>query len=207
MMLSSTWTGGGTDYGGCIGRHQGFLLDDDQSVMLADKEDRLAICFMLSDAVLSNPWAVIGDTSGANATCKAERGWGIFGQINKSTNYVEVRDGISNTLMIGELQRIIRKTTDPPFNVSSGPVLSHDGWAIGGSPTLFTTGCPYPDDAKTRLLMNNGYFASPGSDHPGGANFGLVDGSVRFIETTIDPDIFALLGSMADRAAVTTPQD
>ena len=35
-----------------------------------------------------------------------------------------------------------------------------------------------------------------------GANFGMADGSVRFISSTIDPSIFALMGSMADGVPV-----
>jgi len=70
---------------------------------------------------------------------------------------------------------------------------------------LFSTGCPYPA-GSTSLLMNNGQFMSPGSEHANGANFGLADGSVTFLNTSIDPNIFALLGSMADRAAVSIPQ-
>jgi prepilin-type processing-associated H-X9-DG protein len=55
------------------------------------------------------------------------------------------------------------------------------------------------------LLMNNGFFGSPGSDHSGGANFGLADGSVTFLMDSIDPNVFALLGSMADGQAVSPP--
>ncbi len=55
------------------------------------------------------------------------------------------------------------------------------------------------------LTMNNGFFGSPGSDHANGANFGLADGSVTFVSSAIDPNVFALLGSMADNAGVTIP--
>ena len=47
-------------------------------------------------------------------------------------------------------------------------------------------------------LINNGQPASPGSDHPNGAHFGLGDGSVKHVAFGVDPNIFALLGSMAD---------
>ena len=50
--------------------------------------------------------------------------------------------------------------------------------------------------------MNNGYFPSPGSEHYVGANFGMGDGSVTYLSSTIDQSVFALLGSMADGVRV-----
>ena len=201
MMLSSTWTGGGTDYGGCVGRQQGFLLDADQSLVLPDTKGGLPLGFSPGGTC-----TVSTDKNGGSPTCDARKGWGVFGRVNVSTTYADVKDGLSNTLMTGELQRIIGTTTTGPFSSSSGPVLSHDGWAIGGSPTLFSSGCPYPTGANAGLMMSNGYFMSPGSEHANGANFGMADGSVQFICNTIDPNVFALLGSMADSVSVNPNQ-
>jgi prepilin-type processing-associated H-X9-DG protein/prepilin-type N-terminal cleavage/methylation domain-containing protein len=204
MMLNPTWTGGGTDFGGCAGRHQAFLLDADQSLALPSTDKRLKLSFVPSVDVGDSKHRVLNDTNGPHATCEARTGWGIFGRVNTCTTFGEIRDGTANTIMTGELQRITQTTNVGPFNASSGPIGSHDGWAIGGSPTLFTTGYPYPADSKAKPLMSNGYFMSPGSEHSGGANFGMADGSVRFICTSIDPDVFALLGSMDDGLPVIT---
>ncbi len=69
--------------------------------------------------------------TGKNDDPPAKR-WGIFGRVNVSTQFKEITDGLSNTLMIGELQRITDLTP-----------TSKDGWAIGGPATLFTTGAMF----------------------------------------------------------------
>ena len=98
--------------------------------------------------------------------------------------------------MTGELQRI---TAPLPEN-AVGP--SHDGWAVGGDATTFSTAVLNPNLTDSTLLMNNLDFRSPGSDHAGIVNFGMADGCVRGLSVSIDPTVFALMGSMADHTPV-----
>jgi prepilin-type N-terminal cleavage/methylation domain-containing protein/prepilin-type processing-associated H-X9-DG protein len=186
MMLSPEWTGGGTDYGGCVGRHAAFTLETGYNQCDATTHYKPEYC-------PTHP------QSGVAIENTAKSRLGIFGKVNESTTFGQVRDGTSNTIMIGELQRI----TD----ITPG---SKDGWSVGGPATLFTTGAlvkrdestlTFVDSPTSGRLSNNGFFGSPGSEHPGGANYGLGDGSVRFFTDSMDPSILTLMGSMADGLA------
>jgi prepilin-type processing-associated H-X9-DG protein len=188
MMLSNAWTGGGTDYGGCVGRHAAFTLKTG---------------YNLCDATMFYDQNFYPAPFKDKTDDVPEKRWGIFGRVNFSTKPDEITDGVSNTIAVGELQRI---TTITPG--------SKDGWVIGGPATLFTTGAMMQCDGKTvsctdspdqGRLLNNSFWGSPGSEHPGGANFGFADGAVVFLENTIDPAVFAMLGSMADGEKVTPP--
>ncbi|MCD4728385.1 MAG: DUF1559 domain-containing protein [Pirellulales bacterium] len=180
MMLASWWPGGGTDYGGCAGRHAAFTLGTGYNLCDAST--------FYEPNFYPEPFTADDDPE--------KKRWGIFGRVNVSTKFDEIRDGTSNTIMTGELQRI----TD----ITPG---SKDGWAIGGPATLFTTGAMVRYDGNKLefvaqsgegKLMNNRFFGSPGSEHSGGAHFGMADGSVRFMSDSMDPRVFALMGSMAD---------
>ena len=183
--------GGGTDYGGCAGRvalctatntnHE--FVDPDPNVNQQP--------FYVLAANYPKYITALGAT---DSTTKAV---GIFTVPNQSTGFQSISDGTSNTLMIGELQRITTTTGTP--NSTTGPHTSHDGWAVGGDATLFSTAIIGNGTTTASTLLNNGDLRAPGSEHSGTVNFGLGDGSVRSISVSTDSEVFSLMGSMADR--------
>lgn len=110
---------------------------------------------------------------------------GVF-WVNSHISIASIKDGTSHTLMIGEMQRL-RDRNSASFTLET----SQDGWAVGGAATHFSTcadGC---------LGINGKHFESPGSSHRVGANFGLADGSVRFLSENMSIFVFTALGSIA----------
>ena len=121
---------------------------------------------------------------------------------NSRTTLNQITDGAAHTIMIGELPRLhdpgyVPAGQDPEYY---GPCLtSSDGWALGGLSTLFD--CAVYDEGGDMGQpggFNNQFFEDAGSQHPGGADFGAVDGSVHFINENINSQTYAYLGSMAD---------
>jgi len=200
-MLSTLWTGGGTDYGGCAGRHYAFSTVSynyiDPTVTVSGTSTVNANIFtpVLTQGTLS---VAVGNS----ATNLA----GVFGMTNQSTAFGQIRDGTSNTFLTSELQRITTGSHSPPVN-------SMDGWAIGGPCTLFTCGTMvvgntsgFTSTSTGGLVLCNQFYGSPGSDHANGANMGMADGSVTFISSAMDANVFSLLGSMNDNEPVQLPQ-
>jgi prepilin-type N-terminal cleavage/methylation domain-containing protein len=178
-MVGEKWTGGGTDYGGCIGATNGW----DDSVPPAKATNHR-----------------FTQTTSSGHFWDYRGGIGIFTP-NSKVAFADIKDGTSNTIMIGELQRLSWSGNKPEEQTSQ------DGWALGGVATLFSTANPEHSGGNStgKGGLNNEYFESPGSDHFGGAHFGLADGSVHFISENVDTDVFDALGSMADGQAVALP--
>lgn len=171
-LIRTNWKGGGTDYGGCYGRLDGFVNDTSNDHRFAD---------------INTP--VVGSTG---------RRQGLFFP-NNGRPLASVTDGLTNTIMLGELQRL-RPVAGATSAAKTYNRTSQDGWAVGGVATLF---CTATDPGHSNPGgINNLFFESPGSQHAGGCFFAMVDGSVQWLSEFIDckdnNSVFPRLGSMSD---------
>jgi hypothetical protein len=114
--------------------------------------------------------------------------------LNKAVHHEDITDGASHTIFIGEKLTLIE---------------SDLGWMSGTRSTLRNTGLAinYHDTARGRGMSRDQALAAAastwvtggfGSYHPGGSQFALGDGSVRFLSETTDQSLLQQLGHRAD---------
>jgi prepilin-type N-terminal cleavage/methylation domain-containing protein/prepilin-type processing-associated H-X9-DG protein len=119
---------------------------------------------------------------------------GMFGRSTEAIKFRDVEDGLSQTLMVGE--------TIPSHYIWNGIYVVNFPVSATNIPinTMMDDGGQHGGYSQMLWNSTSGYK----SYHPGGANFAMGDGSVHFIEETIDFLIYNRLGARADGETVGT---
>lgn len=117
---------------------------------------------------------------------------GVLGRENTSTRIRDITDGTSNVIMIGErnnAQKVVVNTSWVGISVANVDNSGYRGvLEVAGS-----TG--YPINQPNTNWMYRSWFRS---QHPGGAQFTLADGSVAFLNENIDMTIYRRLTDIDD---------
>lgn len=115
------------------------------------------------------------------------------------TRFSDVRDGTSNTFALGEAVPAWCTRSwwywHKANTATCGIPLNYKSIAIQTNPAV-TLETQWDDYGNNWSFM---------SRHPGGGNFALCDGSVKFISDTIDLFTYRMLGNMADGEAIQVP--
>ncbi|MBN2473563.1 MAG: DUF1559 domain-containing protein [Pirellulales bacterium] len=124
---------------------------------------------------------------------------GVSGFFEERT--ADVKDGVSNTLMVGESTT----RTSPPHHTLWA--YSYAFYSLSSTTPQARTLCG--DYQRCRQEPGEG-LVSPcrrgwGSNHHGGLNFLVCDASVRFLKQTIDEELFADLGTIAGGESAELP--
>jgi prepilin-type N-terminal cleavage/methylation domain-containing protein/prepilin-type processing-associated H-X9-DG protein len=116
---------------------------------------------------------------------------GLFWRHNykRPIRLADIRDGSTNTLMVGEAR--------PRFFPCSAAYFSNGDYASTYAPLNYV-----PQPFVHADWWNYWGFSS---DHPGGANFCLADGSVHVVSTSIDHTLYRQLSTRAGGEVVAVP--
>ena len=144
---------------------------------------------------MSNYRAVCGTDSSGFFYANEDRN-GIMWQ-NSKVKFGDITDGTSNTVVVGECVFVEDKNTRKWAAIWVG----HTGYYCSPDATI---GCGvrisdnmwHLDDVSAQI--NGTAPQAFGSRHPGGANFGFGDGSIRFFKSTANPVTIKWLGSRND---------
>jgi len=129
-----------------------------------------------------------------------DNGWACFGNSNNTvwiTNMRDFTDGTSNTVMIGEA------TYSSSWGLTSGNVpvwagAQSRGCCTGtqGNAGVFrVVDAVYPPYSGSTGMLSGTYDNSFGSQHVGGVQVVMVDGSVRFVSQNVSGVTYSAIGS------------
>jgi hypothetical protein len=128
--------------------------------------------------------------------------------LHSAVTLADITDGASNTYMVGE------KCCDPDHYIDNGNGWDDQVWDCGVDyDTVRFTGINVPPTDPEFQSKNALYFPTPdtpgyvsgfqfGSAHPSGFSMAMCDGSVQFMNYTIDPATHWYLGNRQDGISI-----
>jgi prepilin-type N-terminal cleavage/methylation domain-containing protein/prepilin-type processing-associated H-X9-DG protein len=110
---------------------------------------------------------------------------------NSQQRITDITDGTSNTILLGESD----------FKPAGIPSTTGPVWAYG----YFYNWTGTSGGINKRDGSSDANYGAFRSEHTGGANFAMTDGSVQFFRDGIDPTMFTGLGTRAGGEVVSIP--
>ncbi len=163
---------GGNDYAGCAGSGLVFTHPNNNTTIRA-AFDLTPQQVAFQSATPSANYNQIGQNVGVFTT-------------NSSVRMGDIKDGTSQTIMIGEAERFSPFPRTIP--VRTAIQYAYDGWAWGGPATLFST------QFGPNQMVD---FESAGASHGDICIVGLADGSAHKIGKSIGLPVWQALGNMS----------
>jgi prepilin-type N-terminal cleavage/methylation domain-containing protein/prepilin-type processing-associated H-X9-DG protein len=131
----------------------------------------------------------------SNTLASGEATKGDYNAATIADNYIGTYDTTVNALQIDTCQSLA-----PTYTDSGGQWIQ--GWGAyvffcsNRPPNDSRYDCWAPERGTTNFCLR--------SDHPGGANTGMADGSVRFIKNSINPNVISALGTRAGNEVISS---
>lgn len=117
-------------------------------------------------------------------------GSGIFWRYGPRVGVTHIKDGTSNTFLLGE--QIMARTR-------------WNSW-VHANQTIGSTAMPLNYEINPKSVDNWTHQYTFRSLHPGGANFAMADGSVRFIKSTINFPVYQAVSTRAGGEVISADQ-